>query len=386
MASLLTFVWVQTANKLNIPFLAQTGGNGWSTTLDKLNNNGIIIDLTGIRAVAFNSNKTQVTLQGGALISDTVAAGAANNALIPTGICNCVGTLGAILGGGIGNLMGLYGLGVDNVLSMNVVSPAGKAITVTPQTNPQLWFDFRGAGPNFDIVTSATIKSYPVATPTGLNAWLGALVFTSNQLEILIQAIDELHFQPQMAIELLFANSGNASAPPTIILSVFYYGTEAEGKVAYASIYAVGPVADETAITPYAKWNVGGDAACKGGRKPNFAAGLARMDPATWRKVYEQLGLLIKQPGAQNSSVLMNAYPLATAQSLAADDAAYPFREKLRYNAVFTPTYADPGFDATAEEFGFRVRDLWRATSGLDGNQTYVTSDYGICSFMIWGQ
>lgn len=368
---MLTFLQVQIANELNIPFLAQNGGNGWSTTLDKLNKNGIIINLAGIKAITFNSNKTQVTLQGGALISDTVAAGAANNALIPTGICNCVGTLGAILGGGVGNLMGLHGLGVDNVLSMNVVSPAGTAITVTPQTNPQLWFALRGAGPNFGIVTSATIKSYPVAAPTGLNAWLGALVFTSNQLETLVQAIDQLVLQPQMAIELLFANSGDASASPAIILSVFYYGPEEEGKAAYASIYAVGPVADETAITPYAKWNAGGDTACiKGGRKPNFAAGLARMDPATWRAVYEQLGVLIKQPGAENSSLLMNAYPLATAQSLAADDAAYPFREELKFSAALTVNYADPAFDATAEEFGFRVRDLWRATSGLDGNQT----------------
>ena len=369
---MLTFVWVQFANELNLPFLVQNGGNGWSTTLDRLDKNGIIINLAGIKAITFNSNKTQVTLQGGALISDTVAAGAANNALVATGICNCVGTLGAVLGGGVGNLMGLHGLGVDNILSMNVVTPAGKAVAVTPQTNPQLWFALRGAGPNFGIVTSATMKSYPIAAPTDLNAWLGALIFTSNRLESLVQAIDQLDLQPQMAIQLLFANSGNASATPTIIFSVFYYGTEVDGRAAYAPIYAVGPVADKTAITPYAKWNAAGDIACiKGGRKPTFAAGLARMDPATWRAVYEQLRELIQQQGAENSSLLMNAYPLAKTQSFANDNAAaYPFRQKLKYSASFTPTYADPAFDAKAEEFGFRVRDLWRATSGLDGNQT----------------
>ena len=339
--------------------------------MNKLNKNGIIIDLAGIKTITFNANKTQLTLQGGALVSDIVAAGAANNTLIATGICNCIGILGAILGGGVGNLMGLHGLGVDNVLSMNVVTPAGKAVTVTPPTDPQLWLALRGAGPNIGIGTSATLQSYPVATPSGLNAWLGPLVFTSNQLEKLIQAIDQLVLQPQMAIELLFASSGNATAPPTIILNVFYYGTEAEGKAAYASIYAVGPVADETGITPYAKWNAGGDAACtKGGRKPSFGAGLARMDAATWRAVYEQLGLLIKKPGAENSSVLMNGYPLAAAQNLSTDNAAYPFRKNLKFNAVFTPTYSDSTFDPTAEEFGFKARDMWRATSGLDGNQT----------------
>lgn len=335
--------------------------------MSKLNRTGIIINLAGLKAIRFNPNKTQVTLQGGALISDTVAAGAANSALIATGVCNCVGTLGAILGGGLGNLMGLHGLGVDNVLSMNVVTPAGKALKVTPKSDPQLWFALRGAGPNFGIVTSATMKAYPVTTD-GLNAWLGALIFTSNQLENLIEAIDRLDLNPQMAMSLLFANSGGVS--PTIILSVFYYGTKAEGEAAFAPIYAVGPVANRTAITPYAKWNAAGDAACaKGGRRPTFTAGLARMDPATWRAVYEQLGELLQQPGAEKSSVLMNAYPLGTARARGGD-AAYPFRENLKFHAGLTPSYTDPAFDATAERFGFGVRDLLRASSGLDVNQT----------------
>ena len=347
--------------------MVQNGGNGWSTTLAKLNKSGIIINLAGIKAISFNSNRTQVTLQGGALISDTVAAGVANNALIPTGVCNCVGTLGAVLGGGIGNLMGLHGLGVDNLLSMNIVTPAGKALTVTPKTDPQLWFALRGAGPNFGIVTSATMKSYPVAS-SGLNAWLGALIFTPNKLESLVEAIDQLDLKPQTALSLLFANSGDAS--PAIIVSVFYYGTKAEGEAAFAPIYAVGPVANNTAITPYAKWNAAGDAACtKGGRKPTFAAGLGRMDPATWRAVYEQLGDLIQQPGAEHSSLIMNAYPLTTARTRGSD-AAYPFRENLKYHASFTPAYTDIAFDATAERFGFTVRDMWRATSGLSMNQT----------------
>ena len=268
-------------------------------------------------------------------------------------------------------MMGLHGLGVDNVVSMNVVTPAGEAIVVTPYSHPDLWFALRGAGPNFGIVTSATMKSYPANTSAAMNAWLGALVFTPNQLEPLIQAIDQLVLQPQMAIQLLFVNMGNASAPPAIILSVFYYGTEAEGKAAYAPIYALGPVADKTAVTPYISWNAGGDTACiKGGRKPTFAAGLARMDSTTWRAVYQQLQELIQQPGAENSSVVMNAYPLAAVRSLANDDASYPFRQELEYFASFTPTYADAAFDRTAEEYGFKVRDLWRASSGLDGNQT----------------
>lgn len=100
------------------------------------------------------------------------------------------------------------------------------------------------------------------------------------------------------------------------------------------------------------------------------------MNATTWRAVYDSLSQIMQYPGAENSSVVMNAYPLATAQRFASssssfsDDAAYPFRAQLKYHASFTPAYADPAFDATARRYGFRVRDLWRATSGLSGNQT----------------
>lgn len=93
--------------------MAQNGGHGWATTF-KLGQDGLLINLGWLNAVTFNVERTQVTVQGGALISDVIAAAYANNAQVQTGNCNCVGTLGAILGGGYGNLMGLYGFGVDN--------------------------------------------------------------------------------------------------------------------------------------------------------------------------------------------------------------------------------------------------------------------------------
>ncbi|KAL8748127.1 MAG: hypothetical protein Q9190_000089 [Brigantiaea leucoxantha] len=379
-------ITVQYCVSQNLSFLAQNGGNGWATTLHGLKKNGILINLAGIRAVTFSSNNTQIRLQGGALVSDVVAAGATANALVVTGICNCIGALGAVLGGGIGNLMGQYGLGVDNLISLNVITPSGKAMVVSPET-PSLWFAMRGAGPNFGIVTSAVMKSYPMGSK-GLNAWLGPLIFTEKQLEPLIKAIGQLIMQPKMALELVFANSGNSSAPPNIILSIFYHGTEVEGRSAFALFYAVGPIADRTATTSYTNWNSGGDMACvKGGRKPNFGVGLALMDPPTWRAIYNALSTLIQQPGAENSSVLMNSYPLEKAKSYPRASSAYPFRSNLKYNAVFTPVYAEPSFDKTAESFGFRVRNLWRSTSGLPLNATYINNAYGDESLRtVYGQ
>ena len=117
--------------------------------------------MRGLNQVTFNPQKTQATIGGGAISSDVIDTAYANDAQIVTGNCNCVGALGAGLGGGYGNLIGLYGFSVDNILSMDVVLPNGKTQTVTPKQADLFWA-FRGAGPNFGIVTSAVYKSYPV--------------------------------------------------------------------------------------------------------------------------------------------------------------------------------------------------------------------------------
>ena len=240
----------------------------------------MLLNLRGLYQVKFNGKRTEVTLQGGALISEVIAAAYANDAQVPTGNCNCVGTLGAILGGGFGRLMGLYGLGVDNLLSVNLVTSSGVAIRVEP-SNADLWWALRGAGPNFGIVTSATMKSYPVDRAEN-GAWTGSLVFTEDKVEALVQAINDLDLQPPMAIFLYFAPSGPPNYKPAVIALPCYVGSVTNGKAAFSSIYAVGPVADTTSFTPYNELNAGGNVFCvKGERRPSYGAGLAKMDPAT---------------------------------------------------------------------------------------------------------
>lgn len=84
-----------------MPFASQNGGNGWAKTFN-LGNDGVLINLAGLNAVTFSDNKTQATIGGGAIISETIQAANAAGVLVQTGNCNCVGALGAILGGGYG--------------------------------------------------------------------------------------------------------------------------------------------------------------------------------------------------------------------------------------------------------------------------------------------
>ncbi len=368
------FQQVKWAVDNNIPFLVYAGGNGWATTF-KLDQNGIIIQLDQLRDVIFNADKTEVTIGGGALISDVVNAAFDNSTLVATGKCNTVGMMGAVLGGGLGNLQGQFGLGVDELISLNIVDAYGKASTVT-SSDEELWYALRGAGPNFAVVTSAVMRAHPVKNVDALQAWTGALIFRPDQLEDVIQAIDNLKFTPETALLLSLANNP-AQGGQAIIAGVFYHGLEEAGRTAFKDLLDIGPVVNTTAMVPYNHWNDGADRTCiKGGRRPTLGAGLARMDPSTWRQVYDIWSELIKQPGAERSGIVMNAYPTEKIQSVPEGSSAVPWRH-VKFHAAFTAFYSDSAFDTTALEYGKKIRGLWLTTDGLSRPSIGINNAFG---------
>ena len=147
---------------------------------------------------------------GGAKVSETIDAAEAADVIIVTGDCNVIGTLGAALGGGYGNMMGTCGYGADNILEMRVVTADGELRTVSDTQEKDLFWAMRGAGPNFGIVASATVKAYPM-TKDERSAWAGALIFTDDKLEQIVQALSNIELTSHMVTFMYFASSG----PPT---------------------------------------------------------------------------------------------------------------------------------------------------------------------------
>lgn len=323
--------------------------------------------MRGLNKVVFNQDSSSITFGGGSIISEVVAVADANGAQVATGNCNCVGILGAILGGGVGHFQGLFGLGVDNLLSMDVVSADGSLITVDP-SNEDLWWALRGAGPNFGIVTSATIKAYPVANR---NVWTGNLVFSEDKIEEIVEAINVLDLKAPMSIFLLFVTSGPPDFTPTVLVAPFYAGSTADGMAAFSSILNIGPLNDSTQEYPYTQANFANDPLCgKGGLKPSYGAGLAQMVPATWRTIWNEYTEYVKDPAVANSSVFVECYSNVAPLKLPDSSSSYPFRSTIKYTSLVNNWYKDPSLDPVAEAFGIKVRDLWRSTDGLQSNST----------------
>ncbi|TVY58416.1 FAD-linked oxidoreductase azaL [Lachnellula cervina] len=373
-------ITVQYCNENNITFLAQNGGHGWGQTFH-LSLEGLLINLSGLNSTTFNAAKTEATIQGGALVRGVVDAAYSNGAQIPTGNCNCVGALGAILGGGFGRLMGLYGLGVDNLLALNVVTANGTQIKVTPETETDLWWALRGAGPNFGIVTSAVITSYPVSSAEN-GAWVGSFVFSETQIEEVVEAISALDLLPEMAVFLYYAISDGS---PVVLVSGSYAGANnSDGPNAFASITALGPEVEQAAWEPFNEVNAAGDSFCvKGGYKPAYGAGLAELVPSTWRSIWNEFVDFVAINGTTASTVMVDCYPMEKSRSLPDSSSSYPWRSTINCNAAAIPWYDDASLNAAAVSFGKTVRSLWFETSGTPGDETYINYAVGDESYSV---
>lgn len=120
------------------------------------------------------------------------------NEVTVTGICECVGMSAPALGGGHGWLQGQYGLMADQVVSARLVLPNGELITVSQESEPDLFWAIRGAGHNFGLVTEWEYRVYEVRNPK----WSYEIfVYSGDKLEALYNLANEaLKDQPPEVI------------------------------------------------------------------------------------------------------------------------------------------------------------------------------------------
>ncbi|MDW5288764.1 FAD-binding oxidoreductase [Formosa sp. PL04] len=125
---------------------------------------GLVIDLSGIKFVTvYRSNKT-VKVGGGNIWCEVDEETHKYGLVIPSGMVSSTGVGGLTLGGGVGYLSRKYGLTIDNLLEAEMVLADGSFVTVNAEEHTDLFWAIRGGGGNFGVVTSFTFQAHPLKT------------------------------------------------------------------------------------------------------------------------------------------------------------------------------------------------------------------------------
>jgi len=150
---------VRAARRHGLPLSVRGGGHDWAGRA--LCDDGLVIDLTGMRDVAVDPRALVATVAGGARAKDVAAAAGAHGLVAALGNCGTVGMAGLTLGGGYGPLSGTCGLAADNLLGAAIVLADGRQVITGPDAEPELFWALRGGGGNFGVVTSLRVRLHP---------------------------------------------------------------------------------------------------------------------------------------------------------------------------------------------------------------------------------
>jgi FAD/FMN-containing dehydrogenase len=125
---------------------------------------GLLIDFSAMRSVRVDRAARTARAEPGCSWTDFDVETTTHGLATTGGTVGSTGIAGLTLGGGLGFLMGSYGLSCDNVLSVDIVTADGSLLTASEQENPDLYWAIRGGGGNFGAVTSFEYRLHPVAT------------------------------------------------------------------------------------------------------------------------------------------------------------------------------------------------------------------------------
>ena len=198
---------------------------------------GMLIDLSQLRGVRVEAEQRRAYVQGGTLLGQVDQACAAQGLVTPLGTVSHTGVGGLTLGGGFGRLARRYGLAIDNLASVEVVTADGQLRHASENENADLFWGVRGGSGNFGVVTMFEFRLHPrqpdVIAGTVSFPFARARDVMSLWADYAPAASDDLYVDPVLILP-------PGGKPGAAALEICYSGPAAGAEAALAPIRKLG--------------------------------------------------------------------------------------------------------------------------------------------------
>ena len=267
---------VNLARTLNLEVAVRGGGHNVAgrATLD----GGLMIDLSPMKGIHVDPKASTARAQGGVTWGEFDRETQLHGLATTGGMVSSTGIAGLTLGGGMGYLMGKYGLAADNLVSVDIVTGDGRVLRASQDEHRDLFWAVRGAGANFGVVASLEYRLHPVG-PT-VTGGLVAYPFTAAREVLRFYRDVTASLPDELTVFAALVHAPDGSGTKLVAIVLCHCGPLSDGEAAARPIKRLGPPAiDEIGPMTYCQLNAMLDAGYPRGAlnywKSNFLAQLS---------------------------------------------------------------------------------------------------------------
>ena len=339
-------------------------GAGHSTT-----DGGIVIDTRDLKRIEVDAEARTVWADAGLTAAEVNAEVAKHGLVIGFGDTGSVGIAGITLGGGVGYLVRKFGLTIDNVDAVELVTADGELVTADAEHHPDLFWALRGGGGNFGVATRFKYRLHELPQITG-----GMLVLPATA-----ETVAAFMAAAEGAPEELSAIVNVMTCPPLpfvpeehhgsiVIFALMCYAGEADaGEAAMAPFRAVAePLGDLVRPMTYPELFPAEEAPpADESADPSMVPGFAALTLFTDRIGPEESALIVERLGWSDAPMrVAQLRVLGGAMARVAPDATAFAHRQQRVMVNVAAMYAGPTDRVVKEAW---VRDLASALSRGNG-------------------
>jgi FAD/FMN-containing dehydrogenase len=325
---------VNLARNLSLEVAVRGGGHNVAgrATVD----GGLMIDLVPMKGIHVDPSARTTRAEGGVTWAELNRETQLHGLAVTGGVVSSTGIAGLTLGGGLGWLMGKYGLALDNLRSVELVTAEGRVLRTSKDENTDLFWAVRGGGGNFGVATSFEYRLHPVG-PT-ITGGLVAHPFDHARAVLKFFRDFTVSLPDEFTVFAGLIHAPDGSGTKLAAIVTCYCGSLAAAEAAVRPLKQFGsPVMDAIGPMPYGQLNGMLDAAYPKGAlnywKSSFLAQLS--DDA----IDTTIECFARCPTPMGQLLLEHFHGAAT--RVAVGDTAFPHRMN-GYNLVVLSEWMEP--------------------------------------------